>query len=68
MQSPTAEASNFPTVEDVRAAIPPDGIELKSLVSMFKSRVASRSGDFISLVKLVGKQDPTTKKIIPKEG
>lgn len=48
--------------------IPPEGVELKVLVSMFKTRVANRTQEFIALVKLVGKQDPATKKIIPKEG
>lgn len=56
----------FPTLEEVRAAIPKDGIPINELVDVFRSRVAGRQADFISLVKGAGRQDPTSKRIMPK--
>lgn len=56
----------FPTLEEVRAAIPADGIGITELVNLFKSRVNGRTGDFIPLVKSAGRQDPVSKKILPK--
>lgn len=43
-----------------------EGIELKDLVKIFKQRVAARQPEFIGLVKQAGRQDPATKKIVPK--
>lgn len=56
----------FPTLEEVRAAIPAEGIPIGDLVNLFRSRVQGRQGDFIPLVKSAGRQDPTSKKILPK--
>lgn len=56
----------FPTLEEVRAAIPEDGIKITELVDLFRSRVQGRQGDFIPLVKNAGRQDQTTKKIMRK--
>ena len=56
----------FPTLEEVRAAIPEDGIGIGELVNLFRSRVQGRQGEFIPLVKSAGRQDPTSKKILPK--
>ena len=66
-QSPQrAKASAFPTLEELRASIPEGGIALNELVKIFRARVLSRQGDFIALVKQAGKQDPASKKIIPR--
>lgn len=62
-QSPPRPA--FPTLDEVRAAIPAHGIEIAKLVHLFKQRVTGRSPDFINLVKKAGKQDPGTKLIKP---
>lgn len=64
-QSPTREP--FPMLEEVRAVIPADGIDLKDLVKAFRARIGERKSDFIVLVKQAGQQDKTTKKIIPKD-
>lgn len=58
----------MPTLEEVKAAIPEEGIILGELVKLFKKRVSGKDGTsyFISLVKQAGKQDPATKKICPK--
>lgn len=58
----------LPTLEEVKAAIPEEGIILGELVKLFKKRVSGKDGTsyFISLVKQAGKQDPATKKICPK--
>nr|POE94233.1 transcription initiation factor iif subunit alpha [Quercus suber] len=62
-QSPQRPA--FPTLDEVRAAIPAEGIEIAKLVQLFKQRVTGRSSDFINLVKKAGKQDSVTKLIKP---
>ncbi|KAF2165598.1 hypothetical protein M409DRAFT_23891 [Zasmidium cellare ATCC 36951] len=63
---PNGGAKAFPTLEEVRAAIPPDGIEIKTLVGMFKTQVAGRSGEFIALVKAAGIQNKTNGRIMQK--
>lgn len=64
-QSPQRKA--FPTLEELRAAIPPDGIGISDLVKIFKARITSqRQAEFIALVKQAGKQDAASKKILPK--
>lgn len=68
-QSPKPNAgakAAFPTLEEIRAAIPPDGVEIKTLVGQFKSKVAGRSAEFIALVKAAGTQDKSTGKIMQK--
>jgi len=57
----------FPTLEEVKAAIPKEGIEIVQLVALFKTRLAGRNADFIQLVKRAGKQDPGTKRIVSKD-
>lgn len=48
--------------------IPQTGIDLKDLVKIFRARIGNnKQTDFIGLVKQAGKQDPATKKIIPKD-
>lgn len=66
-RSPLSAAKlEFPTLQEVKDAIPPDGIEIRRLVAHFKSRLAGRSGEFITLVKAAGTQDKATQKIKPK--
>lgn len=74
--SPTASGSRtpvgkeFPTLEEVKAAIPAEGIAMNALVQLFKSKVpSSRSAEFIQLVKAAGQlsKDPDKKgRIVPK--
>lgn len=64
-QSPKP-SKTFPTLEEVRAAIPPEGVEIKALVAKFKIQVAGRSSEFIALVKAAGTQDKGTGRIRPK--
>lgn len=58
----------IPTLEDVKAAIPAEGIVLADLVKLFKERVAgkAKTQEFITLVKQVARQDTETKKLVPK--
>lgn len=58
----------LPTLEEVKAAIPEEGIAISELVQMFKKRVAGKekTSFFISLVRSAGKQNQVTKKIHPK--
>ncbi|KAK4570349.1 transcription factor IIF subunit tfg1 [Recurvomyces mirabilis] len=57
----------FPTVDEIQAAIPPEGIALGELVQAFRARVAKRTADFIAMVKEVGRAAPGVKgKIVPK--
>lgn len=68
-QSPARPAQSsvpFPTLEEVKAAIPAEGVIIGELVKAFKSRLGGRNTEFIGLVKLAGKQDHATKKIVPK--
>lgn len=66
-QSPQRKAPTFPTLEEVRGAIPPNGIDLRELANIFKPRVIGRQPEFIALVKMAGKQDNATKRIMRKE-
>ncbi|KAH9845397.1 transcription initiation factor IIF subunit alpha [Teratosphaeria destructans] len=61
------ERLKFPSVEEVKAAIPPEGLVIGDLVKMFRPRIGPRGPEFIRLVKLVGRQDVVSKKIVPKE-
>ncbi|SMQ47694.1 unnamed protein product [Zymoseptoria tritici ST99CH_3D7] len=61
-----AEKKNFPTLEDVRSAIPAEGIEIKALVSLFKARLGKRGAEFITLVKAAGTQDKASGRIMRK--
>ncbi|KAK5125740.1 hypothetical protein LTR85_012014 [Meristemomyces frigidus] len=57
----------FPSLEEVKAAIPAEGVAIGDLVKSFKTRLGGRNGDFIALVKQAGKQDHASKKIVPKD-
>ncbi|KAK3651266.1 transcription factor IIF subunit tfg1 [Elasticomyces elasticus] len=66
-QSPSRpQAPVFPALEEVKQAIPKEGVAVGDLVKIFKSRLSGRTTDFIALVKQAGKQDNVTKKIVPK--
>jgi transcription initiation factor TFIIF subunit alpha len=58
----------LPTLEEVKAAIPEEGIALSQLVAIFKKRVPGKEATsfFIGLVKQAGTQDKATKLIKPK--
>ena len=57
---------SYPTLEEVRAAVPDDGIELKPFIKKFRGRISlDNSKEFFRLVKKAAKQDPTTKLLIP---
>ncbi|EMC92944.1 hypothetical protein BAUCODRAFT_159657 [Baudoinia panamericana UAMH 10762] len=57
----------FPTLDEVKAAVPDEGITIPELIVKFKPRLAGKAQDFIAMVKQVGKQDPKTKgRIVPK--
>ncbi|KAK3112996.1 transcription factor IIF subunit tfg1 [Teratosphaeriaceae sp. CCFEE 6253] len=67
-QSPARPAQpGFPNLEEVKAAIPKEGVAVGDLVKMFKHRLAGRTADFIAVVKQAGRQDPASKKIVPKD-
>jgi transcription initiation factor TFIIF subunit alpha len=60
--------ATLPTLDEVKAAIPKEGIAITTLWKLFKGRVfKEQSHSFISLVKQAGKQDPITKMIHPKK-
>ncbi|KAK5107204.1 hypothetical protein LTR62_001650 [Meristemomyces frigidus] len=51
-QSPARPAGEgFPTLEEIKAAIPPEGIHISKITQPFKVRVGSRSKEFIAMVK-----------------
>ena len=66
-QSPQRTAPTFPTAEEVRQAIPAEGITITELIKPFRPRIVNRQNEFINLVKAAGKQDSATKKIMPKQ-
>ncbi|RMY24319.1 hypothetical protein D0866_11423 [Hortaea werneckii] len=67
-RSPPVQSGPFPTLDEIKAAIPTGGIAIDELVKRFKSRVAGeKTTAFIAMVRQVGKQDPGTKKIVPKD-
>ncbi|QIW95383.1 hypothetical protein AMS68_000901 [Peltaster fructicola] len=52
----------LPTIEEIRAAIPPNGISIKDLGMRFKTRVSKdKTGEFIALIKNNTVKDPITK-------
>ena len=57
-----------PTLEEVKAAIPEEGITLSDLVRLFRRRVTGKEAisHFIELVTKSSKQDPATKLLLPK--
>lgn len=58
----------FPSPEEVRAAIPDDGITARGLARVFKHRVdRDRIRHFLALVKLAGKRDNATMRIVPRD-
>jgi len=59
----------LPTLDEVKAALPKEGIAITELVKLFKGRVFGKEKTtfFISLVKQAGKQDPITKMIHPRD-
>lgn len=65
--APPVVKKEFPTLDQVRAAIPVDGIAIKDLVAKFRSQLPQGTqDDFITLVKQAGQQNKVTKKIVPK--
>jgi transcription initiation factor TFIIF subunit alpha len=57
----------LPTLEELRAAIPKEGIEIPKLLARFKSQIPpGATPEFILLVKTAGQLDKVTKLIIPK--
>lgn len=50
----SAPSGPFPTEEEVRAAIPPEGIDISTLSNQFKGRVSGEQRkEFIALVRNV---------------
>lgn len=68
-QSPSAQLPGFPSLEEVKAAIPEAGISIGELVKLFKGRVSGSENTtkFIALVRQAGTQDKMTKKIVPQK-
>lgn len=58
---------NFPTVSEIRAAIPPQGVTTSQLSQMFKGRTAGRTREFINMVRGSSKYDNVTKILYPKD-
>ncbi|WPH02021.1 Hypothetical protein R9X50_00487500 [Acrodontium crateriforme] len=58
----------FPTLDEVTAAIPAEGIPIRELVDLFRGRVSGkeRSAQFIQLVKEAGHHNGATKRIMRK--
>ncbi|KAG8626522.1 hypothetical protein KVT40_005467 [Elsinoe batatas] len=63
--SATPVVADMPSMEEVRAAIPPGGIAVTDLTRLFRSRIPrAMNGAFIQLVKSVGKNSPDNKSLI----
>jgi len=56
----------MPKLEDIRAALPPEGISIGEMIRKFRSQLhtAQSKKDFIGLVKQVGKTSPHDKNLI----
>ncbi|EME41393.1 hypothetical protein DOTSEDRAFT_73722 [Dothistroma septosporum NZE10] len=65
-KKPVASSKPFPTLEEIRAAIPADGIEVKQILDIFRPRLGAKGKEFIALVKQAGVTDKITGKIVPK--
>jgi len=57
----------FPVLQEVKAAIPTEGVAIADLVKVFKTRLEDRTTEFIALVQQAGRQDGMTGKIVPKD-
>ncbi|KAK0333972.1 transcription factor IIF subunit tfg1 [Friedmanniomyces endolithicus] len=57
----------FPVLQEVKAAIPTEGVAIADLVKVFKTRLEDRTTEFIALVQQAGRQDGMTWKIVPKD-
>lgn len=58
----------MPTLDDVKAAIPEQGIATKELINMFKKRVGKKhTSYFVSLVARAGIQSADLKLIFPRK-
>ncbi|KAF1812829.1 Rap30/74 interaction domain-containing protein [Eremomyces bilateralis CBS 781.70] len=61
------EKRPIPTVEDIRNAIPAEGIALKGLLEVFRGRISSdQTGEFIKRVKSVTSFNSQTKTLFAK--
>jgi transcription initiation factor TFIIF subunit alpha len=56
----------FPTIAEIRAVIPAEGITTAYLSQLFKHRTGERTKDFIQLVKVAGRYDTGLKKLFPQ--
>lgn len=56
--SPAASQPRLPTVDEIKAAVPPTGIRIAALINIFRSQIpatAEGKARFIALVKGVGR-------------
>ncbi|KAK4619498.1 Transcription initiation factor IIF subunit alpha [Fulvia fulva] len=65
-KKPAEPAKPFPTLEEIRVAIPAQGIEVKELLHIFRPRLGQRGKEFIALVKQAGTTDKSTGRVIPR--
>lgn len=57
----------MPTADEIRAALPPEGITVKNLIALFRARISRIPGGkpaFIQLVKPVVKAIPGSKGLV----
>lgn len=63
-QSEQRKQQSFPTLDEVRAVIPANGIEIKELVRIFKPVARNKQDEFIALIKQAATQNRHTKRIM----
>lgn len=65
--TPSGGIPEMPTADEIRAALPPEGITVKNLIALFRARIARIPGGnpaFIQLVKSVVKAIPGSKSLV----
>ena len=58
--------SSLPTLEEIQAAIPPEGVATRQFCQLFHTRLGTQRAEFIALVEHAGELDAVARKILPK--
>ena len=55
----------LPSVAEIQAKIPPEGITLNDIIAAFKKQTKGRPSEFVSLLKQISRFDKATKMFYP---
>jgi transcription initiation factor TFIIF subunit alpha len=58
---------NFPTINEIRAAIPPDGLTVSQISQVFGSRIGGRTKEFSALMREAGDYQKGVRRVMPRK-